>query len=384
MTYKIISSDSHVFEPPDLWVTRLPVNYRDRAPHVVYGTGEEPDYWYIDGKRSASMAVGAEPGKRFEGQEKLRLEAKQSEVLKGAYIPGEKLKDMALDGVWGEVVYPTVMLGFWRSSKRDLVNEVIKVYNTWIAEFAGAYPDRIKALGIVDLYDIAEGIKEVQRCAKLGLVGALINVHPGEGNEYSLPMYDPFWAAAQDCNISLSLHLGANRYPPNFPPEKREKEEFSQLFATPSLHSTTPHWPQLSIADMIFAGVFERYPKLKVLSVENEVAWAAHFIRLMDYTYSQRTIRPNWRRFKPGVLPSDFFHSNVLVSFQEDDLGVRLRDIIGVENLMWGSDYPHQESTFPKSREFLAKMFQGVPEAEQAKIACWNTAKLYGFNPPAQ
>jgi Amidohydrolase len=99
----------------------------------------------------------------------------------------------------------------------------------------------------------------------------------------------------------------------------------------------------------------------------------------MDYTYRERHGEAIYR-FKGGTLPSDFFHRNVVLSFQEDAIGIRLRDVIGVDNMMWGSDYPHSESTFPQSRKILAEILEGVPADEQGKIAAGNTARVYKFN----
>jgi predicted TIM-barrel fold metal-dependent hydrolase len=134
---------------------------------------------------------------------------------------------------------------------------------------------------------------------------------------------------------------------------------------------------RMSLADMIFAGVFERYPRLHIGTVEQELSWIPHFLDRIDYTYTQRARRAYWHRFKGNALPSDFFHQNVFCSFQEDALGIRDRYVIGVDNLMWGSDYPHQESTWPKSREILERILKEVPEGEQAKIAGENVARLY-------
>ena len=106
--------------------------------------------------------------------------------------------------------------------------------------------------------------------------------------------------------------------------------------------------PRNAIAAMIYGGVFERYPKLKVGVVEFEVAWAPYFMARLDNVYTERAVGRKLQRFKDGLLPSDFFRRNVFISFQEDDLGIQLRSSIGVENLMWGSDYPHAESTFPE------------------------------------
>jgi len=134
-----------------------------------------------------------------------------------------------------------------------------------------------------------------------------------------------------------------------------------------------------AIAAMIFGGVFERYPHLKVGAVEFEVAWAPYFMGRMDDVYTARAVGVGQRRFKHGILPSDFFRHNIFLSFQEDAVGIQLRSHIGVENLLWASDYPHAESTFPHSRAIVDRILQSVPEAEQVKIAGANTARLYHF-----
>ncbi len=133
------------------------------------------------------------------------------------------------------------------------------------------------------------------------------------------------------------------------------------------------------MCDVIFSGVFEQYPRLQLAIVEFELAWAPHLWSTMDYTYRERH-EEAIHRFKGDARPSDFFHRNVCLSFQEDAVGIRLRDVIGVDNMMWGSDYPHSESTFPQSRKILADILAGVPEDEQAKITGGNTARLYGFD----
>src|SRR5262249_11808299 len=111
---------------------------------------------------------------------------------------------------------------------------------------------------------------------------------------------------------------------------------------------------------------------------ESELAWAPNVLSSMDYTYRERHGEAIYR-FKSGMVPSDFFHRNVVLSFQEDAIGIRLRDVIGTGNMMWGSDYPHSESTFPQSRKILAEILAGVPEVEQAKIAGANPARVYNF-----
>jgi hypothetical protein len=147
---------------------------------------------------------------------------------------------------------------------------------------------------------------------------------------------------------------------------------------------TKAFYPALSLCDLISSGVFERHPRLILAIVEFELSWAPHLLSTMDYTYRERHGEAIYR-FKDGLLPSDFFRRNVVLSFQEDAIGIRLRDVIGPDNMMWdnmmwGSDYPHSESTFPQSRKILAEILEGVPDDEQAKIAGGNTARVYNFD----
>jgi predicted TIM-barrel fold metal-dependent hydrolase len=124
---------------------------------------------------------------------------------------------------------------------------------------------------------------------------------------------------------------------------------------------------------------------LRVGSVEHELAWIPFFLDRMDYTYTDRPRRGDWHHFEDGVLPSDFFRSNSFASFQEDAVGIRIRDVIGVEALMWGSDYPHTESTFPRSREILCGILDGVAADDALKIVARNASRLYHFDvPPAR
>ena len=130
--------------------------------------------------------------------------------------------------------------------------------------------------------------------------------------------------------------------------------------------------------------MFERYPRLRVGSVEHELAWIPFFLDQMDYTYTQRPPRgPEWIRFRDrDALPSDFFRSNVFSSFQEDRVALRVRDVIGVDTLLWGSDYPHTEATFPRSREILGQIMADVPTGEVLQIVSSNCARLYRIDLP--
>ena len=371
--YRIISSDNHVFEPPDLWTSRMDKRFRDRAPRVVHD--EDGDWWYCDGIKGVSVAAGAQAGVRFDEPEKLSYTEQLENVRPGGYIPEEHVKDLDADGVDVSIIYPTEGIFLYALTDTELVSAVFRTYNDWIAEFCKPFPNRLKGIAMINLDDIQEGVREMERCAKMGLGGAMISVYPPEERSYDSLEYDPVWAAAQDMGIPLGLHIGTNR-----PGQGQESANLDVRSVKPAFVVNVDHWVRMSIAHMILSGVFERYPKLHVGSVEMEVSWATHFLDRLDYTYTQRVPGYYWHRFKDDMLPSDYFHRNVFISFQEDAQGVKDRHIIGVDNLLWGADYPHFESTFPRSREILEEILADCTEEEKAKIVGGNAATIYHLN----
>jgi predicted TIM-barrel fold metal-dependent hydrolase len=241
------------------------------------------------------------------------------------------------------------------------------------AEFCRTDPARLKGIAMINLDDVEDGIRELERAARLGLSGAMITEYPAEDRRYDQPEYEPFWAAAAALDLPLSLHTATRR-------QGKIRGAGPGTLRDASSRATKAFYPALSMCDMIFSGVFEPHPRLRLAIVEFELSWAPDVLTSMDYTYRERHGGKALYRFKGGMLPSDFFHRNVVLSFQEDAIGIRLRDVIGVENMMWGSDYPHSESTFPRSRQILAEILEGVPDDEQAKIAGGNTTYVYNFD----
>ena len=365
--YRVVSSDNHVFEPPDLWTSRIDPKFKDRAPKIERDE-RGGDWWVCDGSKWISVFAGAQIGRRFEDPGSLTLIETFDNVRPGGYIPEEHVKDMDADGQDVSIVYPSAGLNLYGVADSELLTAITRAYNDWLAEFCKAYPDRIKGIAMLNMDDVQVGVKELERCEKMGLAGGLISVGPPAGREYNLPDYEPLWAAAQDLGMPLGLHIGTFRPGPAF--ETREGQ-------SPAGLCNADHWVRQCLAQMIFAGVFEHYPKLQVGSIEHEVSWATYFLDRLDYTYTQRVRRDSWHRYKEDMLPSDYFHRNVFVSFQEDAAGVRDRHTIGVDNLQWGSDYPHPESTFPRTHEILEEVLAGCSEEEKAKIVGGNAARVY-------
>ena len=367
----IISSDSHVFEPPELWTQRIDQAFRKRAPRL-HRVGEVDHIVIEDGQTFGGIGLISNAGARFEAPETISDHGRFEAVHKGGYDPQQHLVDMRLDGVLGEVLYPSMGLSFFKIPDSALMSAVFRTYNDWLAEFCRVDPQQLKGVAMINLDDIQEGIQELERAAKRGLCGGMISEYPPEERRYFQPEYEPLWAAAQDLGMPLSLHTATQR-------QGKPTGGATRTLRDASRRATKAFLPALSMCDMIFAGVFERYPKLKVAIVEFELSWVPYVLTHMDYAYRERHEEASYR-YKNQMQPSDFYYQNVALSFQEDAIGIRLRDVIGVDNMMWGSDYPHSESTFPRSRQVLERILQQVPDDERAKIVGLNAARLYDFD----
>jgi predicted TIM-barrel fold metal-dependent hydrolase len=372
---KVISSDSHVVEPPYLWEQRMNrQKWGDAIPELRKGGEDDPtDWWYFDNLKFGPTGNISAAGKRFTNPKEIIQAGVFDNVRPGGFIPEEHVKDMDIDGVWGGVLYPSTGLPLYGMENNDLLRDVFSAYNDWLAEFCSAAPDRIKGIGEILLDEgVDQGIAEMRRAKEIGLAGVMISSYPRVGQSYDMPMYESFWAAAQEIDIPVTLHVTTNR------PGHKLTVKDGKNAQSGADRVNHDYFVRMDLAQMIYAGVFERYPKLKVVEAEHEIAWLPYFINRMDMNYKERHENIPYR-FKGDTLPSDFMRNNVLHSFQEDDLGIQMRDLIGVHTLMWGSDYPHAESTFPESQRILSEILQGVPQDEQDMIVGGNCAKLYGF-----
>ena len=372
---KLISADSHVVEPPDLWDSRIDAPFRDRRPRM-YLDGDV-HRWIADKDINVgSVGAPSQAGRRFEDPDSLTIEAPFQDTPEAAYDPHARVKAMAVDGVIGEVTYPTIAVRLIETDiDSDLMSACFRAMNDWMAEFCSAYPNSIKGSGIINVDDMDDALAEMERCAKLGLASIAIPAYPGEGRTYDLPRYDRFWALAQDLGIPLAMHSGSYRPGPGV------IGSFANditVGGTSSFRASEDYWPRRAIGDMMFSGVFERFPGLTIGAVEFELGWAAYFIQQMDRHYEEHRYVKEIR-YKGDALPGDFFRRNVFVTFQEDIAGIATRHVVGVDNILWSSDYPHTESTWPNSLPVLRKLLADVPQDEAEKMAFRNSARIYNF-----
>lgn len=358
--YHVVSADSHVVEVPDIWANYMDLAFRSRAPRVVNQGGK--DTWIVEGleSRPLPMLVSMAGVK----SENLKTEGRLEDLHKGGWDPHARIKDMDLDGMDAEVLY-TSMFNLFRIPDPVYKSAVFRAYNDWLADYCHAYPDRLIGIGLIALDDIETAVAELRRMAQKGLRGAAIPSLPRLDQSYGDPRYEPFWAEAQELEMPLSLHVNTSEAT-IIPQTPEYIVNFTMFLAQ----------IQMSVATFIACGVLERFPRLKLVSAENDIGWAATYKARMDHAYERHH---HWTHTgsRLKMLPSAYMDRQVYLTFMYDKPGVDNRQHIGVNNIMWASDYPHSDATWPESRKFIEWQFGGIPEADRRKIVCDNARALY-------
>jgi predicted TIM-barrel fold metal-dependent hydrolase len=363
--FPVYSADSHVIEPPDLWTERIDAGFRHWAPRVV--RSEETDLWVVgDGVRMAVVGIQAQAGRRYEtGPDRERITKQGFYRDIGTLDPDRYVRDLDVDGVSGALLFPSNAHQAYRCVSGDLLAAIARAYNGWALEFCRAHPDRLKAVAMLDVGDVPAAAAELARAVAAGAPAGLIPVLPAPGRRYDQAGYDPLWRAAVDLGVPLVMHVGGNQ---------------AVLGREPTIdlirHATKDVHVQASLATMVLSGVFARHPGLRVGAVEFGASWAAYLGQQLDRAYA---VGRGPRALPPGELPSDHLRRNVFLSFQEDRAAMLWRRVIGVRNLLWGNDYPHAESTFPRSIEILGRDLRGVAPDDASRIVGGNAARMFGF-----
>jgi predicted TIM-barrel fold metal-dependent hydrolase len=366
----LISADSHVMEPLDLWTRNMPDAMRARGPRIeARGNAqclmvEDTVVRKFDrlGKSGADEAdadalhapESGEPTKNFS---------------MGAADPDRRLRDLDTDGVWGEVIYPNLAFFccFMIKSPETQV-ATARVYNDWIADrFIGA-SERFAPVALLPVLDVEAAVAEMERTARRGFRAMMMPTHI-DVRPYNDPAYERVWSAAEALRMPLTFHAGTGR----------SQTPAHGAGGAIINYVVTVGAPMETVAYLCGAGILERHPNLRVVMVECGSGWLAWAMHAMDDAYREHH---EWVRPKLSLLPSEYFRRQGAVTFQYDPVGLANIPFTGERCLMWGSDYPHPEGTWPNSRKILDRQMAGVPEATIRKIVRDNAAELYRFTPP--
>jgi predicted TIM-barrel fold metal-dependent hydrolase len=380
MTSLSISADSHVIEPAGLYGCLVPT-WGDRAPRVARAD-DGTDWWWVGGQRTNSFAGGSQAGQRFEDASALVLADSIDNVRAEVWTPDRYVADNLDDGIGASVLYPTQQMQHYAVRDHALVSATCRAYNDWLAEFCGAHPRRLRGIAALNSDDALEAADELARAVGRGLAGGMLPVGLPHRQTYADPRFERVWATASAHGVPVSFHIGT--YRADAARDTRvviAGEQTDTPRPVQSAFSTADLYVRATIADLVFSGVLERHPALRIVSAEHEAGWFAHFVERMDHTYTQRATRG--RRFADGRLPSDFVRRQVSVQFCEDPLVPAVIDALGAGNLLWGGDYPHSEGTFPRSRPTIERILGTRSPEERHAILVDNPSALYGIDAAA-
>lgn len=303
----------------------------------------------------------------------------------GTGTPQQRLKEQDIDGLDAEVLFPPERCGpwLWESIEDPAAQRaVFRAFNAWLAEdYCSAAPNRLFGLGVLPFTGVTDCITEMEHCAKSGLKGVVLSAFPN-GTSTPAPEDDEFWQAALSMNIPLSIHVRLSRSSKNTGPSVRYPKEPPELLARTDLFDQLARFTRAGgshTVQLILSGVLDRFPDLRIDMAENQIGWVPLFLEMADLRYNRHR---HWAKellgFPPlNQLPSEYIRQHFYWGFQQDRVGVELRDHIGVDRLIWAADFPHQESEWPHSQEVINHNFAGIPDDEKNMMICANAMTFF-------
>jgi uncharacterized protein len=379
--YTIIDVDTHVTEMPDVWTSRVPVHMRDSVPRVDTDARGNL-WWYLGDKRIADPGLTATAGV---GDLKNRPKS-YAEMHPGAYDAKARLKYMDELGIWAMVMYPNVG-GFGNQQFLKLPDPALKLacvqaYNDWQTEWASADSRRLLPIVSTPFWDVAETVREVRRCATMGHKGILFTGDPQSLGQPLLgnPHWNPLWEVAVELDLPISFHIGSGNMEDGMQRDKMKEYGRMATFTEISVNVFLRNGMQLN--DLIMSGVLARYPKIKFVSVESGIGWVPFVLEALDYQFKDNRVTEERPEFT--MLPSEYFARNVYACYWfEQTAPRRLIDKVGIDNILFETDFPHPTSIYGK--DVGERIKGGLSDCEagvQHKILWSNAQKLYKVSGP--
>ena len=381
VSWPLVDADAHIDPPYEMWKEYLPQHLGSLAPYVE--EGEECDWVVFEGQRRPIRMISNQAGRS--GKD-FKMVGKRSE-MRAAWKPEQRLADMNEDGIDAAVLFGGGPLG---TSNSELYVASYEAYNRWVWDFCAVDRRRLVPIAYLPMRNLDETIDLLRKAAKLGFRAANVPAFPQAADgfstdsnvkalksgqtaaltgdpkgtwQYSSPDFDRLWAEFEAHDMTTTIHLGARV------PRFGEKQHFLADMPMSKVAMIEP------IAIAIFNGIFQRFPKLRFASVESGVGWMAWAAEYMDRTWEKQRY---WTESPLTEKPSFFMDRNVFASFIQDRTGVLNRNLPGARNIMWSSDYPHSETTFPNSREIITRDFEGIPPDDIREITSNRAKQLYG------
>jgi len=380
MQYKRISADCHldmIWLPPDLFTSQAPQALKEFMPFVA-DQADGTKRWVDHNGADYGMAggVGASGTPYIPGKQ-LRVDKMHEAGLyddfknKGLRRPGDphlRVKELDRDGMDAEVIYG-ILAACAKMKNPEAANEMLRIYNDFMHDFCSHYPDRMIGLACLPYSDIDAAAAEVRRVAKKGMRGVELSCSWHMTPMWH-PMWDPLWEAVNETQLPLHFHTF-----PSVDPELRKQYELpvqrQMTYAGLCLFQMTLG---NILTAMMGAAVFERFPNIRMVMGERGIGWIPYVLDRMDFEYKDQ-----YQDLKLKKLPSEYWRAQCKATFQYDRIGTKLIEDMGVETLMWGSDYPHPDGVWPESAKYIDDQFSHLPADIKYAMTCGNAAKFYGL-----
>jgi len=375
--YPVIDSDAHVQEPVDLWTADAPASLVDRVPRVKHT--EHGDFWLFDeNKPPEAVSFTVSAGKSY--LDYYPTGGTYETIRPGMWQREPRLADMEIDGIYAQVLYPSVTLkgaGTY-SDDRELQLYCVRRYNEWLAQdFCRGTDGRLVAQAIIPTTGLDDALAELDWAIDNGHRGAVISRMPS--GAYTFCEDDePFFARCCEANIPVVIHIGSflrsrggggGGKPPDF-------RNLAFLGAAGAIKAGSHTLPVAS--DLIFSGMFDKFPALKIVLVEANIGWIPTLLEQCDDMFYR------YRFFTEAcgkmAMPSEVFHRHFWATFLVDTVGMDLRHRLNTDQIMWSTDYPHTASNWPNSRQVIDRQFHGLPKAEVRKFLHTNCKTLYALD----
>lgn len=367
MPQLIYSADSHLVEPPQVW-DRVEPRYRDRAPRVLRNPADQaiPGEYYVFEKLKPIRVTNFFGAGQMHDKDKWEkfYAAGFENAPPSVMDPSARLAEQDADGVDGELIFPTMGMVILAAKDDELKAACFRAVNTYIAEYCSVDTNRLTGVGVVSMHDPEQAVTDLEDAKRMGLRGVLITGSPGEEG-FGAPHLDRFWAAAQEMEMPLTMH------------DLQVRGEVA-FTGTGLNFFMLPMEIQTALANMIVGGVFDRFPRLKVCSAENDFGWLPHFVHRLTHFVTK--ILDKDKRLQR--LPLEVIQQNVWASTQFEDGTIMeyVAKAVGSDRIMWGSDYPHPDSTYPNSRDWIARAAAHLDAGDADRIFGLNVAELYGVD----
>ncbi len=384
MLPKYFDTDQHLTEPPDFWTGRFSKKFAEREPKFMHHHSQGPGWSWDGGNSVRPMGVVSVGG---EDPRKIGNFKSFEEIDPGCYDPKKRVEVMDIDGAGAALLFTNASIFFHSVPDDEFYKDCARAYNDAAFDWAAAGDaKRLFPGAMLPMNNLEPAMEEMRRAAKKGFKHFISNRWPS-GGPMPIEADDPLWATAEETGMVMSVHgFGGGRiraqakFPTATSPQAKLKgtaqfgaqsQELTAALRGAGLGSTQP------LAAFIFSGVMDRFPKLKVALIETSIGWLPYFAEQMDALWLQQ----RWLDPSPKLkqLPSEYIRS-IYASFDREWLGVKYREHVGVDNVLFGTDYPHIGNFYPHSRFFLELVMQGVAPEEQEKMLWSNAAALYDAN----